>query len=102
MDADTYRVDIAYELLAEPDPEQFGQAVEKFVRLLPQGSQTLLVESNAARPDGLARVAATVPARGPAQALRDVARALEVMAFELGLLDEVGAMRRTVVEYQRK
>ena len=55
MDADTYRVDIAYELLAEPDPEQFGQAVEKFVRLLPEGSQTLLVTSTAAdatRPDG--------------------------------------------------
>jgi hypothetical protein len=99
MNADTYRVDIAFEQLAEPEPRQFGQAVDRFVRVLPPGSEALLAESTAARADGLARVAATVPAHGPAQALRDVARALELMAAEFGGLDELGPMRRTVVEY---
>jgi hypothetical protein len=40
-----------------------------------------------------------VPAFGPAQALRDLARSLELIAAEAGLLDELGPMRRTVVEY---
>lgn len=46
-----------------------------------------------------ARVAPTVPAHGPAQALGDVARALEVIVAAAGRLDGVGPMRRTVVEY---
>jgi hypothetical protein len=99
MDAETYRVDIAFELLADPRPELLGRTVDRFVRLLPHGAQPMAIESKDASADGLARVAATVPAHGPAQALRDVARALEVMAAESGRLDEVGPMRRTVVEY---
>ena len=99
MKAETYRVEIAFELRGGPDPDRHGQAVDGFVRLLPPGSEPLFAESPAASPDGLARVAATVPAHGPAQALRDVARAVEVEAAEIGRLEELGPMRRTVVEY---
>ena len=99
MKADTYRVDIAFELRGSPDPDRHGQAVDRFVHLLPPGSQPLLAESPAASPDGLAKLAATVPAHGPAQALRDVHHAVEVMVAEIGRLEELGPMRRTVVEY---
>jgi hypothetical protein len=67
-------------------------------RLLPEGSQTLRIESAAASPDGLARVAARVSADGPAQALRDVSRVLEIIAAEAGRLDDLGEMRRCFVE----
>ena len=97
--AETYRVDVAFEVFSAPDPERQGQIVGKIIRLLPEGSQPLLAESTAASPDGLARIAATVPAHGPAQALRDVAQAIELMAAEVGSLDDLGRMRRTVVEF---
>jgi hypothetical protein len=99
MGADTYRVEIAFDLLAEPDPKRLVGAAVRFVRLLPPGSEALVIESKAAGSDGLARVAATVPAHGPAEALRDVARAVEVMAAEAGRLDALGPMRRAFVEY---
>jgi len=99
MKAETYRVDIAFEVRGGPDPDRHGQAVDRFVRLPPPGSEPLLAESPAASPDGLARLVATVPAHGPAQALRDVHRAVEVMVAEIGRLEELGPMRRTVVEY---
>ena len=99
MKADTYRVDIAFELRGGPDPDLHGKALDRFVHLLPPGSEPLLAESSAASPDGLFRLAATVPAHGPAQALRDVHRAVEVTVTEIGRLDELGPMRRTVVEY---
>ena len=100
MKAEAYRVEIAFEVRGGPDPDLHGQAIDRFVRLLPPGSEPLLAESSAASDDGLARLAATVPAHGPAQALRDVHRAVEVMAAEIGRLEELGPMRRTVVEYQ--
>jgi hypothetical protein len=99
MNADTYRVEIAFDLYVKLEPAGLGRAVDRFVQLLPPGSETLAIESKDASSDGLARVAAMVPARGPAQALRDVARALEVIAAEAGKLDDMGPMRRTVVEY---
>jgi hypothetical protein len=97
MDAETYRVDIAFEYAGPPTRP--GMVAERLATLLPPGSQLLRGESTAASPDGLARIAATVPAFGPAQALRDLARSLELIAAEAGLLDELGPMRRTVVEY---
>jgi hypothetical protein len=99
MDAETYRVDIAFEVLAEPDPDRIAKVAYELGRLLPAGSQTLLLSSTAASPDGLARVAATVHAAGPAMALHHVAQALELMAAEVGRLEDVGPMRRAVVEY---
>jgi hypothetical protein len=67
-------------------------------RLLPEGTQTLRIESAAASPDGLAGIAATVRAPGPAVALRDVSRLVEIIAAEAGRLDDLGPMRRCFVE----
>ncbi|HEY7054077.1 MAG TPA: hypothetical protein VH496_18380 [Mycobacterium sp.] len=99
MDPETYRVDMAFEVLTERrDPAAIAEIAARLAAMLP-GSRSLRVEGPRAMPDGLAHIAATVRARGPAQALRDVSRTVELIAAERGTLDEVGPMRRTVVEY---
>jgi hypothetical protein len=99
MDAETYRVDLAFEVTAKPDPDRLAQVTARLAALLPPGAQTLRVDAPAGNSDGLARIAARVHAHGPAQALRDVARTVEIIAAEAGHLDNLGPMRRTVVEY---
>jgi hypothetical protein len=99
VDAETYRVDIAFEVLGDRrDPGAVADFATKLAAMLP-GSQTLRIEAPGATPDGLARIAASVEAHGPAQALRDVARTIELIVAQQGRLDELGPMRRTVVEY---
>jgi hypothetical protein len=98
MDAETYRVDIAVEVPPPATPDRYSRAVAGLTRLLPTDAQTLRLDSIEADPDGLARVAVRVNAHGPAQALRTVAMALETMALEVGRYDDLGPMRRCVVE----
>jgi hypothetical protein len=98
VDAETYRVDIAFEVPPPASPGRYSRTVANLARLLPPDAQTLRVESTDADPDGLARVAVRVNARGPAQALRTLAMALETIALEGDRLEELGPMRRCVVE----
>jgi hypothetical protein len=99
MDSETYRVDIAFEVAPQPpDPARLGRAATRLAELLPRDALTLRIEGATATPDGLTRVAARVHANGPAQALRDVSRALELIAAEVGKLDDIGPMRRCMVE----
>ncbi len=97
MDAETYRVDIAFEV-HHIDPARVTHLATSLARLLPEEAQTLRIEAAAASPDGLARIAAKVSAPGPAQALRDVSRVLEIIAIEGGEFGDLGAMRRCFVE----
>ena len=99
MFADRYRVDIAFETYGQRDPRAVGEVAAQLVEMLPDDSETLRVEAPAASPDDLARIAATVTANGPAEALRTVAWTIEAIAAQQGRLEDLGPMRRTVVEY---
>jgi hypothetical protein len=99
MDAQTYRVDLAFEVTAAPDPGRLAEVTTRLAELLPTGARTLRVDAPAGSADGLARIAAEVHAYGPAQALRDVARTVEVIAAEAGHLDDLGPMRDASVKY---
>jgi hypothetical protein len=75
----TYRVNLAFEVLTRDyDPTRFARVAAKFADILPRGSQTLRAQSGTE--DGTASVSAKVRDESPAQALRDVTRALELAA----------------------
>jgi hypothetical protein len=94
----TYRVNLTFEVLARDyDPARFARVAANFADFLPSGSQTLSAKSGAE--DGVADVAAKLPAASLAQALRDVARAVELAAVqEKRGLDDLGPMRSAHVE----
>jgi hypothetical protein len=95
---ETYRVNLTFEVLARHyDPARFARVAANFADFLPSGSQTLSAKSGAE--DGVADVVAKLPAAGLAQALRDVARAVELaVAQEVSGLDNLGPLRSAHVE----
>lgn len=97
---ETYRVDLAFEVLTRDyDPTRFARVAGKFAEILLWGSQTLRARSRAE--DGTASVSAKVRAESPAQALRDVTRALELAAAGENVgLDALGPMQRAQVVRQ--
>lgn len=81
MELRTFRVDLVFEVrTTDYDPHRFARMAERFAQLLPKGSQTL--HAKAADKDGLAAVAARVPAYTAARALHGVALALEMAASD--------------------
>lgn len=94
-----YRVDLAFQVRTRDyNPTRFARVAAKFAEILPWGSQTLNAQS---AQDGIARVSAKVPAETPAQALRDVTRALELAAASENVgLDALGPTQSAHVERQ--
>jgi len=97
---ETYHVNLAFEVLTRGyDPTQFARVAAKFAEILPRGSQTLPAQTGTE--DGTASVSAKVRAESPAQALRDVTRALELAdAGENVGLDALGPMQHAQVVRQ--
>ena len=95
---ETYRVNLTFEVVADDyDPGRFARLAANFAACLPSGSQTLSAKSGAE--DGLAGVVAKLPAASLAQALRDVAHAVELAVIqETSGLDNLGPMRSAHVE----
>lgn len=95
---DTYRVHLKFEVLPPSyDPARFARLAANFAGFLPSESETLSAKSGAE--DGVADVVAKLPAASLAQALRDVARAVELaVAQEPSGLDYLGPMRSAHVE----
>ena len=93
-------MDLVFDVLTrDQDPTRFARMAAKFAETLPWGSQTLRAQSGAE--DGTLRVSARVPAETPAQALRDVNRAVELaVASESVGLDALGPTQSAHVERQ--
>ena len=82
MDADTHRVEIAFSLYSNVNPGMLRAGGRAFVQALPPGSQALDIHSKDASSDGLRESPPRCRRMALAQALRDVARALELIAAE--------------------
>jgi hypothetical protein len=102
MEGGTYRVELTFDVgVGSPDNERFGRAVDKLVRVLPDGSRLLRVGDAPTGGPGVIEVAASVPAAGrsSAQALRDVARAVDLAAVAAAGIENLPeCCRRAVVE----
>src|SRR5258705_9608325 len=99
MDAERFRVDLTFATgVGTPDLERYGRAVAELVKVLPDGSRILNV-GDAGGP-GVIDVAVSIPAAGrsSAQALRDVARSVEMAAVAAAGTENLGQCRRAVVE----
>jgi hypothetical protein len=86
--------------VGRPDNERFGRAVEKLIRVLPDGSRLPRVGDAPTGGPGVIEVAASVPAAGrsSAQALRGVARAVDLTAVAAVGIENLPECRRAVVE----
>jgi hypothetical protein len=87
MEGGTYRVDLTFAVgTTSPDKARFRRAVDELVRVLPDGSRVVRVGDAPTGGPGVIEVAVSVPAAGrsSAQALRDVARAVELVSREPG------------------
>jgi hypothetical protein len=99
VEGGTYRVDLSFAVAAPVTKDHLARYVTEFAKLLPDGSRIVSVGDVPAA-EGVADVVATIRAISPAEALRDVARAVEasILATD-GSLGAFGPLRLAVVEH---
>jgi hypothetical protein len=94
----TYRVYVVFDLSRAPYAEQ-GKGLQHFARFLPDSAHVQSAQAPPTDGGGLYTIDVSLPAPSAAQALRDVARAIELTASEVAP-EILGEVQRATIERQ--
>ena len=95
----TYVVNLTFDMSRRPYSEP-GEGLQHLARFLPDSAKMRSAQAPPGGADsGLYTIDLSLPAATPAQALRDVARALELAALEVDP-DALGEVQRATIERQ--
>ena len=81
MDGGHYEVEITFEIVRPQPPPALASVIQRVEQLLPEGSAVKSVTRGSAHEE-LGVIDVTLHSASPAMALRDVARAIELVASE--------------------